>query len=57
MNREAGNGPVRIGSTLKLDEGLYSLLFISTMHSNYIYYYLNIHNKKEGQAAVKIIAN
>ena len=37
--REIGSGPLRIGNSIQLDEDIYSLFFVSTMHPDYIYYY------------------
>ena len=32
-----GNGPKRIGTSLELNVDLYSMLFITTLHHEYIY--------------------
>ena len=37
--RDAGSGPVRLENILELEEDIYSLFFVSTMHPDYIYYY------------------
>ena len=37
--RDVGTGPVRIGKPIILDQDIYSLFWISTMHPDYIYYY------------------
>ena len=38
---------------MKLDEGVYSLFFITTMHPNFIYYYTQVHGTAEGNAFIK----
>jgi hypothetical protein len=35
--RESGAGPTRIGSPVKLEFDLYSMLFVTTMYPDYIY--------------------
>ena len=37
--RDAGSGPIRLENILELEEDIYSLFFVSTMHPDYIYYY------------------
>ena len=45
--RDPGTGPIRLGTILELNEGQYSLLFVASMHSDYIYYYTEVHGKEE----------
>ena len=40
--RKPGTGPARIGQSIILNEGIYSMFFISTMHPAYLHYYKNI---------------
>ena len=38
-HRRRGAGPVRIGERMKVRDDLYSMLFITTLHAEYISYY------------------
>ena len=48
--RDPGTGPVRLGTILELNEGQYSLMFVSAMHSDYIYYYTEVYGKEKDVA-------
>ena len=48
--RDAGTGPIRLENILELGEDIYSLFFVSTMHSDYIYYYHEFVDEKEADA-------
>ena len=37
--RQRGSGPVRIGERMKVREDLYSMLYVTTLHAEYIDYY------------------
>ena len=50
--RDPGTGPIRLGSILELNEGQYSLMFVSSMHSDYVYYYTEVLGKDEKKAKV-----
>ena len=45
--RDPGTGPIRLGTLLELNEGQYSLMFVASMRSDYIYYYTEVHGKEE----------
>ena len=38
IKREAGSGPVRINERMSIRDDLYSLLFVTTLHAEYIWH-------------------
>jgi hypothetical protein len=42
MVREPGEGPVRIGLSMSLDEDIYSMLFVACIDPDYLFYYTQI---------------
>ena len=39
IDRAKGTGPVRLGEKMVIRDDLYSMLFITTLHAEYIQYY------------------
>ena len=48
LNREEGCGPPRLGTNLKLSFDMYSMLFTTTIHPEYLYLIKNKINNREG---------
>ena len=49
--REAGAGEQRIGTSIQLTEDLYSMLFVTCFHAEYIVYYEKIKNSEDRDMA------
>ena len=47
INRETGSGPVRIGESMAIRPDLYSMLFVSSLHAEYIFHYTTAGEVKE----------
>ena len=52
--REAGSGKLRIGRSIKVRDDLYSMLFVSTLHAEYILHCEREHEEEE-KAKVRLI--
>ena len=52
--REAGSGRLRIGRCIKVRDDLYSMLFVSTLHAEYILHCEREHEEEE-RAKVRLI--
>ena len=54
MERRPGSGPLRIGECMEINSDLYSMLFVSALRPEYVYYY-DKETKKRNMAAEKLL--